>query len=467
MIKKTIKIMFLFIFIMLFIYNVEAATTSLTASNQNVTTGTSVTVTGSVTAGAWNLNLSGNGTSKGLVGQTNTTDNMSASTSITFTPTTAGSYIFYLKGDVTDYYTDSTENVDKSITISVSEPTPAPTVSSNANLSNLGIRPSEYDFKGFRAGKTSYEVTVPNEVTSVEVYASKQDSKASITGTGQKKLQEGTNVFKVVVTAENGTTKTYQLNVIRQVASADVIPNTVGDTADSTGIETTIGLSKLEVKGMSLSPEFSVNTYRYIIELENEKITTLEQIKELITAEVNFEGGTFEITGSENLDKEENEVVISVKDADGREIAIYTLVFKIKKIEDTANIADETTGIIENEKTIFEKDKIIVIISIIIISFIALKSSITSYKQRKILQENGFIKTKEEYEDNENEIVEENINEKENTNEIVEEHKSLETKSNEEIKNDCIKDIFENSQMEFNPDDKDFAKKKKRRGKHS
>lgn len=47
-------------------------TVSLT-ENKTVEVGNTVTVTASVTAGAWNLTLSGNGSSVSLVGQTSTT----------------------------------------------------------------------------------------------------------------------------------------------------------------------------------------------------------------------------------------------------------------------------------------------------------------------------------------------------------------------------------------------------------
>lgn len=349
------------------------------------------------------------------------------------------------------------------------EPTkPAePVVSSNANLSNLGINPKEYDFTGFRASKTSYEVTVPNEVSQIEIYATAQDEKkATISGRGMKSLQEGTNVFKIIVTAENGKTKTYQLNVVRQVAGSEIVPNSGDDISDSTSESITMGLSKLELKGFKFEPEFSVDTYRYTIELEDEEIITLEQIKELIVAEVNFEGGTFEISGDEKLEKEENEVVISVKDADGREIAIYTIVFKMKKVEDTTDTAGILNNNIEDKDDEthddkFGKEQEIIVISIIIISFIAIKSSITSYKQRKILQANGLIQEKEYYEETQEEIIE-----NENNSEIAEKDEITEVDSNEENK-DYIEDIFKTSQMSFKADDKDFIKKKRGRGKHS
>ena len=83
--------------------------------------------------------------------------------------------------------------------------------SSNANLAILGIKPN--DFTGFRYGTTTYEVEVPEEVDEVEVYAKVQDEKATMTGTGKKLLEKGDNKAQVVVTAENGATKTYTINI--------------------------------------------------------------------------------------------------------------------------------------------------------------------------------------------------------------------------------------------------------------
>lgn len=89
------------------------------------------------------------------------------------------------------------------------------TKSNNANLGNLGIKPN--DFSGFRAAKTSYDVTVPNNVSSINVYANKGHSGQTISGTGTKTLNVGINTFNVLVTAEDGTTKkTYTINVTRE-----------------------------------------------------------------------------------------------------------------------------------------------------------------------------------------------------------------------------------------------------------
>lgn len=452
-----------------------AGSISISSSKSTVSPGETFTVSVTGNDATGKVNVSGGSISPSSQWIENNSVKFSA------TAPQTGSVTITASGEFSDSQGNDFKD-SKSITISVAQPTPPPStpnpepttpatpteptkpaepvVSSNANLSNLGINPKEYDFKGFRASKTTYEVTVPNEVNSIEIYASKQDSKASIEGIGKKKVQEGTNVFKIIVTAENGNTKTYQLNVIRQVAGSEIVPNSGDDVSDSTSESITMGLSKLELKGVQFTPEFKVDTYRYTIELENKEITTLDQIKELIAAEVNFEGGTFEISGDEKLEKEENEVVISVKDADGREIAIYTLVFKYPKVEDTANTADtsDTAMLITNIDEPFEIniDKLIILLSITIITIIAIISTINSYKQRKILKENGLIKEKQVYDEDEEEIIEESEEQ------VVE----SEVEQKEENK-DYIEDIFKTSQMSFEADDKDFIKKKRGKGKHS
>ena len=95
-----------------------AASATITGS-QTVTQGSSVTVTGSVNAGAWNMKLVGAGQTKGLAGQTDTTGNKGASTSITFTASTIGSYTFTFSGDITDYNTDATTYPSQTCTITV------------------------------------------------------------------------------------------------------------------------------------------------------------------------------------------------------------------------------------------------------------------------------------------------------------------------------------------------------------
>lgn len=117
--------------------------------------------------------------------------------------------------------------------------TNTPAAKSNVTtLSNLGIRPN--DFSGFRAAKTSYSTEVPNDVESIEIYANKGQNGQTITGTGKKTLQEGTNTFNIVVTAEDGTSKkTYTLTVNRK-AKDDTNNTTENSTINDDAIDNEI-----------------------------------------------------------------------------------------------------------------------------------------------------------------------------------------------------------------------------------
>lgn len=95
-----------------------------------------------------------------------------------------------------------------SITISVDPPK-----NSNNNLSSLSIDGYDIDFA---SNKTSYQLTVEYEVNQINIKASTEDSTARVSGTGTKDLNLYTNTFNIVVTAENGSRKTYTIEVIRK-----------------------------------------------------------------------------------------------------------------------------------------------------------------------------------------------------------------------------------------------------------
>ena len=134
--------------------------------------------------------------------------------------------------------------------------------SSNANLSNLGIRPN--DFSGFKAGTTSYDVTVPADTDTIEIYATAQDSNAKISGTGSKKLEAGKNTFSVVVTAEDGTKKTYTINITKSEGKGE---NTESVQEQYSGD----GLASLEIEKLELSPKFDTTIHEYTVKYIGEK----------------------------------------------------------------------------------------------------------------------------------------------------------------------------------------------------
>lgn len=69
----------------------------------------------------------------------------------------------------------------------------------------------------YEEGKTEYVLeNVPYSKTSIEIGATLSDKDAKVIGIGKKGLATGGNTFEVVVTAQNGTTKTYTIKVTRE-----------------------------------------------------------------------------------------------------------------------------------------------------------------------------------------------------------------------------------------------------------
>lgn len=261
-------------------------------------------------------------------GDTSTATNTGANTETTTTNTT--------KENTTPTATTNNSNVapattttqkttsNQSGTSSNNKTTNTSKKSSNANLSNLGITPN--DFKGFKAQTTSYNVTVPTDVESVTIYANAQDSKAKITGVGKQNLQTGENKFDVVVTAEDGTTKTYTLNITRDTSSQ----NTENVPEKYTGD----GLASLKIENLELDPKFDTQKYEYTVKYFGEK----EKLD--INATATDPYYIVEITGNEKLVEGENIINILVSDPDGNNVATYQITVK-KALVDEEAIARE------------------------------------------------------------------------------------------------------------------------------
>ena len=94
------------------------------------------------------------------------------------------------------------------------------TYSSNNNLSSLKIDGYELE-PAFDANTTEYKVTLKPETERINVTATKADSTATINGTGDINVSEGSNTIKIDVVAQNGNIKTYTVNAI--VAEYDPI----------------------------------------------------------------------------------------------------------------------------------------------------------------------------------------------------------------------------------------------------
>lgn len=227
--------------------------------------------------------------------------------------------------------------------------------SKNANLSNLGIRP--HDFTGFKYGTTSYEVAVPEDTQEVEVYASAQDEKATVTGIGKKSLKKGENKIEVVVTAEDGTTKTYTINIIREIQQEDY-----QQTEKINYEENGNGLVELKINDLNLSPEFRTNVYEYTVKYIG------EDVKLKIEAKPTEEDYMVEIIGNDNLQEGENYITILVSEENGNNVATYQITVNKSLIDEEAIAKEELLK--ANQQKIIIGIAIVVVVAIIVIMVI-------------------------------------------------------------------------------------------------
>ena len=221
---KSIKKIIIFIFaFILWTNNVSATSLSIKSSASSITKGRSITITSLISAdsgiytttGTVKCTGAGVNSSVDLSYEDLNTANKSKSFSLVIKPTSSGTI------------TCSSSNVrirelaqekeyqlsDKSISITVKEPAviPPKEYSKNNYLKSLSVE--GYDIS-FDKDTLEYSIEVGNEVEKVKINAQTEDSKASVSGTGEREVSEGNNKLEVRVEAENGNVKTYVINVI-------------------------------------------------------------------------------------------------------------------------------------------------------------------------------------------------------------------------------------------------------------
>lgn len=85
--------------------------------------------------------------------------------------------------------------------------------SNNSYLSSLVVDNLEFEFD---KEKFLYELNVKNEVCRINIDATAEDNLSTVQGFGEQELAIGENVIEIIVTAEDETTSTYTLKVIRE-----------------------------------------------------------------------------------------------------------------------------------------------------------------------------------------------------------------------------------------------------------
>lgn len=230
--KKYLISLLLFIGVLFtFVPNAKAATAKMTISpsSKQILVGNSVTVTVTVSSSSpmatSQFVINGNGltltkSSASSGGARSLDVYMNGSTykatyTFTFKAKKSGTYYITLD-DVHVYDSNKKEySVTKSsskIKVMTQKELEA-SYSKNNNLSSLSIDGYELS-PAFNKNTTEYTVKLKPETEKIKINATKEDSTATIYGTGNVEVSDGSNKLKVQVTAQNGNTKIYTITAL-------------------------------------------------------------------------------------------------------------------------------------------------------------------------------------------------------------------------------------------------------------
>ena len=171
--------------------------------------------------------------------------------------------------------------------------------SGDANLKNLAVDKG-VPVPTFYSGTTDYVVKLPYIETDITITAEANHSLATFVGDGLKMLNPGNNLFRITVTAENGTQKIYNVTVIRQ-------------SNDAT-------LSNLTVSDGTLAPAFIPSETNYTVNVGN---ATTDIVA---TGTPTHPGATVTVVGGGSLAVGSNTVTVTVTSEDGTVSKDYTII---------------------------------------------------------------------------------------------------------------------------------------------
>ena len=208
------------------------------------------------------------------------------------------------------------------------------TYSSNNNLSSINISAGSLS-PVFNPSTTSYTINVGSSTTSINISATAQDAKSTISGQGTKNLNYGNNNVTLTVTAENGAKKQYNINIIRK-----------DDRSSNTN------LKKLNLSNGNIS--FSSNTLNYEIEVPFE-VTKLN-----IQAEAEDSKSKVSINSPELIAEKTTNVTITVTAENG---AKKTYTISVKRGKDPNKILNTDNNLLSITPSVgalspyFDKEK--------------------------------------------------------------------------------------------------------------
>lgn len=300
---KKLKLLIIMI-VAFFVITLNANAASVYTSASTVYPGQSFTASVTINAAAWNVHSTVSGPVSGCImndaDSSPTAMNMQKTVSTTCTATGTGTITISLYGD---YTTQDGTNIALSGSASVqvvAQPAPQPQTptysppvqqqpqvpkSTNNYLKSLSVDGCSLS-PAFNKDTLEYSCK-DLMIDKITINAEVEDSKAYLTGTGEKELFNGDNNFEVVVTSESGTQKVYKLLINKKnIPSTKILKLGLGDK------------------------EYKINDEIILFGLPSgtEKID-LKVTTDSTTANVN-------INGNDNLKPGHNIVTITVSDTD-------------------------------------------------------------------------------------------------------------------------------------------------------
>ena len=335
---KTAKKILIFIMITIFLISLHsivyaAGSYTVSASSKSIETGKTATLTIKTTNAEGRFNITSSNPSVLTVGTPSVW--VSSSENITLTAKAAGTAtITVTPVDVSDTeYNKITSPKSVIITVGANNPTtpnqptnpttpsqPNTTKSGDATLKSITIGGKTFSGSSL---KNTISYTVESSVNSIKISAVKNHSKATVSGTGTKSLVAGqTNKFQIKVKAENGTEKTYNVNIIR-LADDTTVPNIIDEQAPISDVpitqETKPQLTSLIIKDVELNPEFNPEIYSYTTNVKNMKELEIDATANIPEAKIDIEGAT---------ELKEGDNVIKITVTLGEESSVYIIDLK-------------------------------------------------------------------------------------------------------------------------------------------
>lgn len=207
--KRVMSLAILLIAFVFFNPNVYAGSLSISTSSSNIVKGNSVSITVKASGLTGKFSITSSDGSI-LSGGTSSVWLENESKTYNFTAKNLGKATISIKAlDVSDS-SGNPYSGSKSVTVNVVKPREK---STNNNLKNLSIEGYTLS-PTFNKDTLEYTVNLESSVEKIKINASKEDSYASISGTGEKQVQEGDNKFEITVTSETGSSKVYTVNAI-------------------------------------------------------------------------------------------------------------------------------------------------------------------------------------------------------------------------------------------------------------